>query len=72
MESYTINVNNNKFTLKALRGNNDWTITQTAKRVGVAPQTWSNWENKKTFPNVPQILKIEKIFNVEYKDINFF
>lgn len=72
MENIIINMNNNKYTLKGLRANKNWTIKDCAKRVGISTQTWRNWENKKSFPDVPKIQKIEKIFNVEYKDINFF
>lgn len=72
MDTYTINISNNKYTLKGLRANKNLTIKNCAKRVGVSAQTWHNWENKKSFPDVPKIQKIEKIFNVEYKDINFF
>lgn len=72
MDTYTININNNKYTLKSLRANKNWTQKECGKRVGVTPQTWRNWENKKSFPNVPQIKNIEEIFGVEYKDINFF
>jgi hypothetical protein len=31
----------------------------------------SSWERAKSFPNVPQITKIEELYSVKYSDINF-
>lgn len=60
-----------KLTLKALRVNNNLTQEEAAKRVGVSKYTWSNYELGKTFPDVPTIETIEKVFNVTYSDIIF-
>lgn len=59
------------YTLKALRANKNWTQAEAARRVGVTVDTWSNWERKRTFPDVPQIIKIEEVFGVQYSDIIF-
>lgn len=59
------------YTLKALRANKNWTQEMSAKEVGVSVETWSNWERAKTYPDVPQIIKIEQVFNVKYDDIIF-
>ena len=59
------------YTLKALRANKNWTQAEAARRVGVTVDTWSNWERKRTFPDVPQIIKIEQVFGVQYSDIIF-
>lgn len=59
------------FTLKALRVNNKLEQQQAAKALGVSVYTLSNWENGKTFPNVPQIKKIEDLYGVSYGDISF-
>lgn len=59
------------FTLKALRINNNMDQKTAAHSLGVSVDTLSNWENGKTFPNVPQIKKIEEIYKVPYGDIIF-
>lgn len=58
-------------TLKALRINKGLDQVSAAKELGVKPETLSNWERAKTFPNVPQITKIENLYGVTYADINF-
>ncbi|MDF7636960.1 helix-turn-helix transcriptional regulator [Leuconostocaceae bacterium ESL0958] len=58
-------------TLKALRSNMNETQAQAAKIIGVSPDTWMNWENAKTFPNVRQINKITSHYGVTYDEINF-
>ncbi|WP_288839279.1 helix-turn-helix transcriptional regulator [uncultured Megasphaera sp.] len=59
------------FTLKALRANKNWSQKEAAKAVGVSLDTWSNWERGKSFPDVPKICKIEKVFNTRYNEIIF-
>lgn len=61
-----------KMSLKAARINANLSRIDAAKKLGVSVDTLFNWENGKTFPNVPQIAKIEEIYNVQYKDISFF
>lgn len=58
-------------TLKALRINKGLDQITAAKEIGVTPETLSNWERAKSFPNVPQITKIENLYDVTYADINF-
>ena len=58
-------------TLKALRVNAGLDQKVAADRIGVTPETLSNWERGKSFPNVPQISKIEEVYNTTYADINF-
>jgi transcriptional regulator with XRE-family HTH domain len=58
-------------TLKALRINAGMDQKAAAERIGVTPETLSNWERAKTFPNVPQVHLIEKLYGVGYSDINF-
>jgi putative transcriptional regulator len=60
-----------KVTLKALRANNGLTQEEAAKMIGVSKYTWSNYEQGKTFPDVPTIQKIQEAFNVTYNDIIF-
>lgn len=58
-------------TLKALRINAGLDQMTAAKRLGITPETLGSWENAKTFPNVPQITKLEELYSVRYADINF-
>lgn len=58
-------------TLKAARINNQMQQKDAARVLGVAVETLSNWENGKTFPNVPQIKKIEEVYGVSYSDLIF-
>lgn len=61
-----------KMTLKALRANKNMSQADVAKALGISEDTWRNYEKGKTFPDVPVIKKIEKVFNVKYADIIFF
>ena len=59
------------FTLRALRVNAGLDQKAAAAKLGITPETLGNWENGKSFPNVPQITKIEALYGVNYSDINF-
>lgn len=59
------------FTLKALRVNKCMSQQQVAAILDVTPDTISNWENAKSFPNVPQIDALLKLYEVSYDDIIF-
>lgn len=58
-------------TLKALRVNAGLDQKSAAAYIGVTPETLGSWENAKSFPNVKQISRIEKLYNTTYSDINF-
>lgn len=58
-------------TLKALRINAGYDQKTAAKILGITPETLGSWENANTFPNVPQITKLEDLYSVKYADINF-
>ena len=58
-------------TLKALRINLGYDQRTAAKLLDITPETLGSWEAGKTFPNVPQINKIEKLYSTSYADINF-
>lgn len=60
-----------KMTLKALRANKGWSQEEAAKAIGISEETWRNYEQGKTYPNVPIIKGIEKVFNITYADIIF-
>ena len=61
-----------KLTLKALRVNYGLTQAEIAKIVGVSPDTWSNYERAKTFPNKKTLDNIEKYFGANYNDLIFY
>jgi transcriptional regulator with XRE-family HTH domain len=58
-------------TLKALRVNKGLSQKEAAELLGITPETLGKWENGKTFPDVPNIQKIEKAYGVSYSDIIF-
>lgn len=58
-------------TLKAARVNAGLDQKTAAAGIGVTPETLRSWEDGATFPNVPQIIKIEGLYGVKYSDIKF-
>lgn len=60
-----------KITLKAIRANANLTQAEVAKKLDISPSTWSKWENGKSYPDVVEIEKIERLFNIGYSDIKF-
>lgn len=63
---------NFKLTLAALRVNKGFTQEQMAKELAIHKNTWMNWEAGKTFPDIPELKKIEEYFGVDYRNINFY
>ena len=47
-----------------LRGSFGWSQVELAKRLKVAKQTVSNWENDNIQPSVEMLIRIAKIFNI--------
>ena len=60
-----------EITLKAARVNKNIKQKDAAKLMGIGLSTLQNYEAGKTFPDVPVIKRIEKLYDVEYKDIIF-
>lgn len=60
-----------RVTLKALRVNEGLSQAEAAAKVGVSSDTWSNWENSKTFPDVSEVESILSAYGVNYDDIIF-
>ncbi len=60
-----------KWTLKALRVNKDYTQKVAAKKMGISQKTLSNWENGISFPNQKQIEIICSVYGTSYDQINF-
>jgi putative transcriptional regulator len=62
---------NMAMTLKAARINAGLNQQKAAKMLGINVSTLSNYERAKSFPDVPTIKKIEKVYGVTYDDIIF-
>lgn len=60
-----------KVTLKAARMNKRLTQKEAANLIGVSVDTLHNYENQKSFPDVPVIRKIEEVYGLTYADIIF-
>lgn len=60
-----------KLTLKAARINKGLSQEEAARLIGVGADTIGNYERGVTYPDIPILKKIEKVYNVEYKDIIF-
>lgn len=60
-----------RLSLKALRINNNLTQLEAAKKLGISEYTLNNYENYKSFPDVPVIEKILELYKVQYNDIIF-
>nr|MBQ8243859.1 helix-turn-helix transcriptional regulator [Oscillospiraceae bacterium] len=41
-----------------------WSQVELAKRLGVAKQTVSNWENENIQPSIEMLIRLAKLFNV--------
>lgn len=60
-----------EITLMAARVNAGLDRKTAANKLGITAETLGNWEAGNTFPNVPQIIKIENLYGVRYADIKF-
>lgn len=58
-------------TLRAIRVNKGWSLDEASVKIGVSKDTLSNWERGETYPNVPQIKRIEEVYSIPYNIINF-
>lgn len=60
-----------KWTLKAIRINLGLTQTEMAEKLNVSKETYMNYENYKTYPDVNTVKKIICLSNVNFDDIIF-
>jgi transcriptional regulator with XRE-family HTH domain len=58
-------------TLRAIRINKGWSLEEASVKIGVSKDTLSNWERGETYPTVPQIKRIETVYNIPFSNINF-
>lgn len=49
----------------------DLTVAEFAEKVGVSPQTVTNWRKGHTMPNSKYIPIIEQILGIKYQDITW-
>lgn len=52
-----------------LRKQNKLSQEQLAEKIGVSRQTISNWENGKFYPDIDDLFKISKYFNITLEDL---
>lgn len=50
--------------IQELRGSFGWSQVELAKRLGVAKQTVSNWENENIQPSIEMLVRLARLFNV--------
>ena len=58
-------------TLKAIRVNKGLSQEEAARLIGIGSDTLSNYERGITFPDIPVLKRIEKVYEVKYDDIKF-
>ena len=59
-----------KFTLRAIRVNNGYTLKEASEKLGISTVTLRSYETNKTVPTVKMMQKIFKLYNA--KSINFY
>ena len=50
--------------ISELRASLGWSQVELAKRLGVAKQTVSNWENENIQPSIEMLVRLARVFNV--------
>lgn len=58
-------------TLKSARVNKGLTQVKAAKLIGITPDTLSNYERGKSYPDVTIIQKMEQVYGVPYSELIF-
>lgn len=58
-------------TLKTARERKGYTQGEAAKLIGVSPDTLSNYERGKSYPDIPILRKIEEVYDVPYERLIF-
>lgn len=61
-----------KLNLPAARKMARLTQEQLAEKCGVAKETVSAWERGISYPNVKNVVKICKVLNLDFDEIDFF
>ena len=58
-------------TLKALRVNLGWSQEYASMQIGITKATLASYESGETYPTVPIIKRILKVYNISFDRINF-
>lgn len=61
-----------QYTLKAIRINRGESQEEAAKGIQISVETLANYEKGNTYPDIPTLKRIEKHYDVNYNDIDFF
>lgn len=64
-------VSNDRYTLKTARERKGYTQAEAAKLLDISEYTLSNYEKGKTYPDVPVLKRIEKLYDVSYNQLIF-
>lgn len=60
-----------KYSLKELRARKNWTQSETAKRLGISPQTYNAWERDISNVAVSKVQAVADLFGVRLDQIFF-
>lgn len=58
-------------TLKAIRINLGWSLEKASELLKISDVTLGSYERGVTYPDVPIIKRIEKVYNISFDRINF-
>lgn len=58
-------------TLRSARVNKGLTQVKAAELIGITPDTLSNYERGKSYPDVPIIQRMEQVYDVSYSELIF-
>ena len=60
-----------KFTLRAIRLNNGYTLKEASEKLGISTVTLRSYEYYRTVPNINMVNKILELYKVNIDDISF-
>ena len=60
-----------KFTLRAIRVNNGYTLKEASEKLGISTVTLRSYEYYRTVPNINMVNKILELYKVNIDDISF-
>ena len=61
-----------QYSLRAIRINKNKTQEEASRGIGISVETLANYEKGNTYPDIPTLKKIEKYYNINYNEIDFF
>ena len=61
-----------QYTLKELRARKNETQKETAKALGISPQTYNNWEKSISNISLSKAVALAEYFNVNIGDLKIF